>query len=182
MDIAPKPAGIYTCLIETPLGVVSACAENDALTRLWLNGQKYSPTMKDSWIDNSNYSVFEKLRAWLNAYFSGKDPTIDMKLEPKGTPFQKAVWNTLLRIPFGQVTSYGEIGYKVAAARGLRRMSAQAVGQAVGHNPIAIVIPCHRVVGADRSLVGYGGGLDIKRALLKVENIDLATAKFSRLD
>ncbi|HSW56796.1 MAG TPA: methylated-DNA--[protein]-cysteine S-methyltransferase [Dehalococcoidales bacterium] len=167
----PNPA--HSCRLDTPLGTVFASAVGEALTGLWFNGQKYIPHNWDSLNFEPDYPVFVKLRAWLAGYFSGSDIPPDLPLAPQGTPFQKAVWNILLEIPHGQVTTYGAIARKIAAGRQIAVMSARAVGQAVGHNPIAILIPCHRVIGANRSLTGYAAGLDRKRYLLNLEHIDL---------
>ncbi len=160
---------IYTCIVGTPLGAIAVSAENEAVTGLWFIGQKYFPTKTDTWVDEPEYPVFKALRAWLSDYFSGVGGVSNLRLEPQGTPFQKAVWEILLKIPFGQITTYGKIAREIAAARGLSSMSPQAVGGAVGHNPISILIPCHRVVGSDGSLTGYAGGLDKKKALLRHE-------------
>jgi methylated-DNA-[protein]-cysteine S-methyltransferase len=161
---------IYTCTIDTALGAMTASAENGALTGLWFIGQKYYPSKTGTWMDEFNYPVFETLRLWLGEYFSGKNPMLDLKIEPQGTPFQKAVWDILLKIPSGQITTYGEIAKKLAIMQGLSSMSAQAVGGAVGHNPISILIPCHRVIGSTGSLTGYAGGIDKKKALLQLEH------------
>lgn len=160
---------IYRCQIDTPLGSITAAAEQDTLTGLWFEGQKYYPSQSDQWTDYSEHEVFKALRLWLTDYFEGKDEKIMLKLCPKGTPFQRAVWDMLLEIPFGQMTTYGEIAKKIAQQKGVATMSAQAIGGAVGHNPISILIPCHRVVGAKKNLTGYAGGLDKKEALLKIE-------------
>ncbi|GHT65897.1 methylated-DNA--protein-cysteine methyltransferase [Spirochaetia bacterium] len=160
---------IYTCSIETPLGAMTAAAEDEALTGLWFVGQKYYPAKIDAWIKKPDYPVFEKLRSWLGAYFEGKKPRMDFPLKPQGTAFQKSVWEILLQIPYGEVTTYGEIAKQLARKQGFASMSAQAVGGAVGHNPISVLIPCHRVLGADGSLTGYAGGLDKKKYLLKLE-------------
>jgi methylated-DNA-[protein]-cysteine S-methyltransferase len=170
---------IYTCTVDTPLGAMTASAEDGALTGLWFIGQKYCPQTA-GWTDNPGYPPFAVLRAWLDIYFAGTSPppikgplpacgTGDLRLNPKGTPFQKAVWEQLLVIPYGKSDTYGEIAKKIAAGRGLSSMSAQAVGGAVGHNPVSILIPCHRVLGAGGSLTGYAGGLDKKEALLRLE-------------
>jgi methylated-DNA-[protein]-cysteine S-methyltransferase len=164
---------IYTCSIDTPLGTMTASAEEGTLTGLWFVGQKYYPPKTDAWLVEPDYAVFEALRVWLTGYFSGGDSLPHLPLNPRGTPFQKAVWTILLAIPCGQVMTYGEIANQIAAARGMPSMSAQAVGGAVGHNPISILIPCHRVVGADKSLTGYAGGLDKKKSLLLLEHADL---------
>lgn len=114
-------------------------------------------------------AVFERTKEWLDIYFSGRDPGFTPPLSARGTVFQETVWEILKKIPYGQVTSYGEIARQIAKMRGLDRMSAQAVGGAVGRNPIAVIVPCHRVVGSDGRLTGYAGGLDKKEALLKLE-------------
>ena len=165
---------IYTCAIETPLGEVTASAENKALTGLWFVGQKFYPANKDTWVGEPDCPVFKNLRTWLSAYFKGQNILPNLRLEPQGTSFQKAVWEVLLKIPRGQFSTYGKIAREIAVERGLPFMSAQAVGGAVGHNPISILIPCHRVVGSKRNLTGYAGGLDKKKALLRLEGVDLA--------
>lgn len=121
--------------------------------------------------------VFDETRKWLDTYFLGKDPGKLPPIRPDRTPFRAAVGDEMLKIPFGKVTSYGRIAGNVASASGKDRMSAQAVGGAVGHNPIGILIPCHRVVGSDGALTGFGGGMDVKIALLKNEGIDLQNIK-----
>ncbi len=161
---------IYTNL-ESPLGDITASAENHALTGLWFVGQKYYPPDKERWSYDPNHPIFIKLRRWLEDYFAGKGNSTLPELKPKGTAFQKDVWEILLSIPYGHVTTYGEIAKKIAISKGLDSMSAQAVGGAVGHNPISILIPCHRVVGADGSLTGYAGGLEKKKALLHIEQV-----------
>ncbi|AFM00052.1 O-6-methylguanine DNA methyltransferase [Desulfitobacterium dehalogenans ATCC 51507] len=170
---------IYTCTISTPLGPATASAEEEALTGLWFIGQKYYPAQTDAWDNEPEHRVFQTLQTWLDNYFSGRESAAVPfpELAPKGTDFQKAVWDILLEIPHGRLTTYGEIGKKLAATRGLSSMSAQAVGGAVGHNPISILIPCHRVVGASGSLTGYAGGLEKKKALLRLEEADLTSRK-----
>ena len=165
---------IYTCMISTPLGAMTASAEQGAITGLWFIGQKYYPSDTGGWVNEPAIQVFETLRAWLADYFSGGSSAPRPLLEPKGSPFQKAVWEILQEIPCGQLTTYGEIAKRLAAAMGMASMSAQAVGGAVGHNHVSILIPCHRVVGTDGSLTGYAGGLDKKRALLLLEKADIA--------
>jgi methylated-DNA-[protein]-cysteine S-methyltransferase len=159
----------YTCTVDTPLGSMAAAAEDEALTGLWFTGQKYYPAETAAWIDKPELPVFEKLRSWLGDYFEGKKPRVNFPLNPQGTAFQKSVWEILLQIPCGKVSTYGEIAEQLARKQGAASMSAQAVGGAVGHNPISVLIPCHRVVGADGSLTGYAGGLDKKKYLLKLE-------------
>jgi methylated-DNA-[protein]-cysteine S-methyltransferase len=165
---------LFTCTIETPLGVMSAAAGEkdggkDALTGLWFAGQKYFPHNAGGH-EKPDHPVFHALRGWLKRYFSGKDPgETPFPLAPRGTDFQRQVWSLLLEIPYGGLSSYGAVADRLAKDRGLASMSAQAVGSAVGHNPISILIPCHRVVGKDGGLTGYAGGLDKKRALLDLE-------------
>jgi methylated-DNA-[protein]-cysteine S-methyltransferase len=156
---------------------MTAAAEDDALTGLWFVGQKYYPARTDTWISRPEQPVFEKLRIWLGDYFEGKKPPANfslnpggLRINPQGTAFQKSVWEILLQIPCGEVTTYGEIAKQLARKQGITSMSAQAVGGAVGHNPISLVIPCHRVVGTSGSLTGYAGGLDKKKYLLELEH------------
>lgn len=158
-----------TCTIETPLGELVAGVENDQLVGLWFTTQKHFPKNQSGWTTHSEHPVFIALKQWLKAYFKGEWQEIPFKLNPKGTDFQKMVWKYLLQIPQGQTRTYGEIAKSVALEMGRASMSAQAVGGAIGSNPISIVIPCHRVIGANRQLTGYDGGLDKKEALLKLE-------------
>ncbi len=171
---------ICTCTIDTPLGGMRAAAKDDALIGLWFIGQKYYPLETAKWHAEAVHPVFEMLRLYLSLYFSNQSVCSDVPLDPAGSTFQKKVWDLLLKIPKGQVATYGQIAGYIARTEGLAAMSAQAVGGAVGHNPIAILIPCHRVVGANRSLTGYAGGMDKKSALLRIENVDLATIDLRR--
>ena len=116
--------------------------------------------------------VLEKAKLWLEGYFAGKNPKIDFPLEPNGTPFQKMVWQCLLDINYGEVSTYGMVAKKVAQKLGKQNMSARAVGHAIGQNPIAIIIPCHRVVGANCVLTGYAWGLERKIKLLQLEKLN----------
>lgn len=169
-----KSEKIYTCEFNSPLGKIKASATDYALTGLWFVGQKYFPTQIASWIPEDNHKMFKLLRQWLENYFSGRNPAVDFPIEPKGSEFQQKVWKILREIPYGQVTTYGQIAAKIAEDSGLSSMSAQAVGGAVGHNPVSILIPCHRVVGADSSLTGYAGGIEKKAALLHHEKTEPA--------
>ncbi|GHV95951.1 methylated-DNA--protein-cysteine methyltransferase [Spirochaetia bacterium] len=161
---------IYTTTLKTPLGPITAAAENEALTGLWFFNQKYYPVQKSTWIEKPDHLLFKSLDAWLHDYFSGKNPRIDFKLEPQGTVFQKRVWKLLLKIPYGRTSAYGDIAKALAAEK---TSSARAVGGAVGHNPISILIPCHRIIGASGNITGYAGGIDKKIALLKLEGVEL---------
>lgn len=158
------------CIIPTPLGDMIAMAEEDALGGLWFVGQKYAPAAQE-WIDDPDHPLFGELRSQLAAYFAGKRLLFDLPVAPRGTPFQTAVWTLLRSIPAGTTTTYGALARQLAQAREGRLPSAQAVGGAVGHNPVSIVIPCHRVMGAGGSLTGYAGGLDRKTALLELEGL-----------
>ena len=156
---------------QSPVGQLMLAAEDDALIGLWLEGQKYFPGfLKEEPVDKDDAPVFRQTKNWLDRYFAGERPLIsELKLSPSGSEFRREVWKLLCEIPYGEVITYGEIAKKIAAQRGLARMSAQAVGGAVGHNPISIIIPCHRVVGSDGSLTGYAGGIQKKVLLLEHE-------------
>ena len=147
----------------SPLGPILLAADETGLTGLWFEGQKYFPSFLGVDYQEKETPVLTETARWLDVYFSGKDPGFLPPLHPQGSPFRQAVWNILLTIPRGQTMTYGEI------ARRLDVHSAQAVGGAVGHNPISILIPCHRVVGSDGSLTGYAGGFDRKTRLLQLE-------------
>ena len=148
---------------------MTMAADGDALTGLWFDGQKYFGSTLSAEYEERSLPVFDQTAAWLDIYFSGRDPGFTPELALRGTPFRKAVWEILLTIPFGRTMSYGEIAETVARQMGKPRMSAQAVGGAVGHNPVSIIVPCHRVIGADGSLTGYAGGLEKKARLLSLE-------------
>ena len=148
---------------ESPLGSILLAADQTGLTGLWFVGQKYFPSFLDGDFFENETPVLTEAKHWLSLYFSGKEPDFLPPLHPQGSFFRQAVWNVLLTIPRGQTMTYGEI------ARRLNVRSAQAVGGAVGHNPISILIPCHRVVGSDGSLTGYAGGLARKEWLLHLE-------------
>lgn len=163
----------YISKYNSPLGVMTMASDGESLTGLWFNDQKYFALHLSSDAFFSDLSVFDKTKLWLDAYFGGKKPGFKPQIKLKGTAFQCEVWDILLKIPYGSVISYGDIAKKMAEKKGLCRMSAQAVGGAVGHNPISIIVPCHRVVGANGSLTGYAGGLDKKEYLLKLENARL---------
>ncbi len=155
---------ISICRYRSPLGNILLAADDQAVTGLWFEGQKhYAYGLPQDAVQQTTPLLQEAVR-WLDGYFSGSDLPFCLPLRPAGTPFQESVWTLLLTIPRGQTMTYGEIAAK------LHCLSAQAVGNAVGRNPISILIPCHRVIGARGSLTGYAGGLDRKRALLELEN------------
>lgn len=166
----------YKTVYASQLGLLTLAGDGDNLTGLWIEGQKYfgGKYFRDSGkykvIQKDDLPVFAAAKHWLVRYFAGEKPACtELSLSPAGTEFQKEVWKLLCEIPYGEVVTYGELAKKVAEKRGLPRMSAQAVGGAVGHNPISIIIPCHRVVGSDGSLTGYAGGVEKKRWLLELE-------------
>ena len=135
--------------------------------------EKFYVNEQGGYFEEKNLAVFDQTRRWLDLYFSGREPGFTPALNPVGSAFRRAVWEILLKIPYGKTTTYGQIAREIAAARGLAKMSAQAVGGAVGHNEISIIIPCHRVVGAHGNLTGYAGGIDRKIKLLQLEGVDM---------
>jgi methylated-DNA-[protein]-cysteine S-methyltransferase len=162
----------YKSYYESPLGRILCATDGNAVTGLWFEGQRYFPKDTDSWEESSDHPVLRRLCSWLNAYFEGKNPRIDFSLAPQGTAFQREVWSILQEIPYGRTTTYGEIAKRIGRERGQARQTApRAVGGAVGQNPISLVIPCHRVIGSNKSLTGYAGGLHRKAALLQLERI-----------
>ena len=164
----------YISHYSSPLGDILLAADQEGLTGLWFEGQKYFALYLDKEHEEKELPVFESAKEWLDLYFSGKNPKLQVPLHFTGTPFQNEVWEILSAIPYGQTTTYGEIAKKLAARRGLPHMSAQAVGGAVGHNEISIIVPCHRVVGTNGSLTGYAGGIDRKVKLLTLEQVDVS--------
>lgn len=156
---------------DTPLGGMLLAADEVGLAGVWYDGQKYEAEGLRASAAERETPVLAQTRRWLDIYFSGREPDFLPPLHPAGTPFRQAVWALLLEIPYGQTTTYGALARRIALSRGIRRMSAQAVGGAVGHNRISILIPCHRVVGMDGSLTGYAGGIDKKRRLLELERV-----------
>ena len=163
----------YISHYDSPLGGITLGSDGEALTLLLFDSEKYFEEILGKEYETKDLPAFAKAREWLDIYFSGKDPGFIPPIALKTTPFRKAVCEIMLAIPYGQTMTYGHIAEMIAARRGIARMSAQAVGGAVGHNPISLIIPCHRVVGTNGSLTGYGGGLDKKAALLKLEGVDM---------
>ena len=159
----------YISHYQSPLGDILLAADSAGLTGLWFEGQKYFALYLDKEHEEKELPVFEEAKRWLDIYFSGKNPDFQVPLHFTGTDFQNEVWEILYAIPYGQTTTYGEIAAQLAKKRGLPRMSAQAVGGAVGHKEISIIVPCHRVVGASGSLTGYAGGIEKKIELLRLE-------------
>ena len=159
---------------DSPLGGILLAADEIGLTGLWFDGQKYFARDLPAERIDRDTPILSEARHWLDIYFTGKEPDFLPTLHPMGSAFRQSVWEILLRIPYGQTTTYGEIARQLAEKKGLSQMSAQAVGGAVGHNPVSILIPCHRVVGRDGSLTGYAGGLWRKEALLALERGETA--------
>ena len=158
---------------DSPLGGVLLAADESGLTGLWFEGQKYFADNLPEERAERETETLALAKRWLDIYFAGKEPDFMPPLHPVGSPFRRAVWELLLEIPYGQTTTYGELSRRLAAEMGIAHMSAQAVGGAVGHNGISIIIPCHRVVGTDGSLRGYAGGVDKKVKLLELERADM---------
>ena len=156
----------YKAAYPSPLGEITMVCDENALVRLSLPGQEGFPRSTE----RRDHPILTRTRDWLHRYFAGEAPEpSELPLKPRGTPFRELVWELLLQIPYGQTLSYGALAKKAADILGKPKMSAQAVGQAVGANPIPIIIPCHRVVGADGSLTGYAGGIQYKSYLLELE-------------
>lgn len=164
---------ISVCGYSSPLGDMLLAADEEGLIGVWFEGQKYYASTLPPDVSNRFCPILSSTVAWLDVYFSGDAPNFLPPLHLKGTPFRRAVWELLLTVPYGQTTTYGALAQKLSES-GNNTMSFQAVGGAVGRNPISILIPCHRVIGADGSLTGYAAGLDKKLRLLKLEGVDVS--------
>ena len=164
---------IFTQRYDSPLGGILLAADETGLTGLWFDGQKYFARDLPAERVEQNTPALSEVKRWLDIYFTGKEPDFMPPLHPIGSAFRRSVWDILLRIPYGQTTTYGEIARQLAEKQGRPRIAAQAVGGAVGHNKISIIIPCHRVVGTNGSLTGYAGGIDKKVKLLEWEHTDM---------
>ena len=164
----------FTRHYDSPLGGILLAADEAGLTGLWFDGEKYFADSLPAGHAERETPVLTETKRWLDRYFSGSEPDFTPPLHPVGSAFRQSVWELLLQIPYGRTTTYGEIARLLAEKRGLARMSAQAVGGAVGRNEISIIIPCHRVVGANGSLTGYAGGIGKKVKLLELERADMS--------
>lgn len=163
----------YTAAYQSSVGDVLLAADETGLTGLWFEGEKFYALSLDPEHEERETPIFAITRRWLDIYFSGHEPDFMPPVHMIGSEFRRCVWELLLQIPYGTAVTYGDLARQVARRRGLRRMSAQAVGGAVGHNEISIIVPCHRVVGTNGSLTGYAGGVDKKRRLLELEGVDM---------
>ena len=162
---------MYYCTYKSKIGLLYLISDGESLIGCYLEGQKYFPNNIDNYYMNEELSILVKSKVWLEKYFNGENPSIDeIPLNYTGTEFRKTVWEVLKEISYGKLVTYKHIAEKIAKAKGIKTMSAQAVGGAVGHNPLLIFIPCHRVIGVDGSLTGYAAGLENKRFLLNLES------------
>lgn len=163
----------YTTKYQSPLGDITIASDGETITGLWFDNQKYfaRTLSKDNF--QKDLAIFNKTKKWLDMYFKGIEPDFNLPISIRGTKFQEEVWKILTEIPYGTTCTYGDIAKKIAQRHNKKTMSAQAVGGAVGHNPISIIIPCHRVVGTNKSLTGYAGGIHRKVSLLELEKINI---------
>lgn len=163
----------YTNEYQSPVGGITMASDGTGLTGLWFDGQKYFGSNLSPEHERKELPVFDETKLWLDLYFRGQNPGFTPLLSLKASPFRMDVWKILRQIPYGKVMTYGEIAARIAGQKGIPTMSAQAVGGAVGHNPISLIIPCHRVVGTNGSLTGYAGGIEKKICLLQLEKADM---------
>ncbi|MCH5157882.1 MAG: methylated-DNA--[protein]-cysteine S-methyltransferase [Clostridiales bacterium] len=171
---------VYSSTFLSPIGEIYLTADEVGITGVWLDSCRFLPKELES-IEKAETPIISECKRWLDIYFGGKEPNFTPPLNPTGTPFQTEVWKILSAIPYGKTTTYGDIAKELARRRGISKMSAQAVGNAVGRNKISVIIPCHRVIGGSGSLIGYGGGLDKKVYLLKLEGVLSDTQKYESL-
>lgn len=163
----------YTSTYQSPLGGILLAADDIGLTGLWFDGEKYYAESLSAEHEEKNTSALQQAKEWLDIYFCGQEPDFIPPLHMTGSPFRLSVWKLLQQIPYGTTVTYGQLAKAIAEEKGLAHMSAQAVGGAVGHNEISIIVPCHRVVGTNGSLTGYAGGVDKKERLLTLEGVDM---------
>lgn len=160
----------YIQIMQSPLGKLTASSDGDNITGLWFENQKYYAATLEKENEVHDLFVFQLVKKWLDLYFAGSKPDFSIPVAPKGSLFRQAVWKILRTIPYGEIVTYGDIARQLKKTQGMNT-SARAVGGAVGHNPISILIPCHRVIGAKGKLTGYAGGIDKKVQLLKLEHV-----------
>ncbi len=164
---------IYTAQYRSPLGAMTLACDEEAIIGLWFNDQRHFAITLPETAETKMHPLLTEGVRWLECYYAGQEPDFLPPLRYASTPFRKRVGDVMLTIPYGKTMTYGEIAARVAQSMGVSKMSAQAVGGAVGHNPISLMIPCHRVVGTNGSLTGYAGGIERKRKLLALERVDL---------
>jgi methylated-DNA-[protein]-cysteine S-methyltransferase len=166
----------YSTSYPSPVGTITLACNENGLVGLWIEKQKYhGGTISSTMTEKNNVSVFNLTKKWLDRYFAKRKPAVfELPLAPIGGTFRQDVWAILCEIPYGEVITYGDIAKKLAKKMNKNSMSSQAVGGAVGHNPIAIIIPCHRVIGANGNLTGYAGGISRKVKLLELEGVDMS--------
>ena len=162
---------IYTHNYQSPLGEIVIASDDTAITGLWLVGQRHFDIEVEGCITDKDLPIFDEVSRWLDIYFTGNNPGEIPAVRMNGTPFQLEVWQILQAVPYGKLITYREIAELIAKKRGITKMSARAVGNAIGRNPISILVPCHRVVGSNGKLTGYASGIEKKIKLLKLENI-----------
>ncbi len=163
----------YIYKYPSPIGGITIASDGSSLTGLWLDGQKYFAASLSPEHEEKALPIFKQTEEWLNCYFNGENPDFMPDIHLEGTPFRLSVWEILRKIPYGEIITYKDIAKEIADKKELPSMSTQAVGNAVGHNPISIIIPCHRVVGCNGSLTGYAGGISKKIKLLTLEQVDI---------
>ena len=165
----------YKTDYNAPIGRMMIVSDDTRIVGVWLEGQKYfGGVIGEDLLRQDDLPVLQEAKSWLDRYFAGNKPQIsELPLAPRGNAFRQAVWRILCAIPYGEVVTYGDIAKEIARQRGIKTMSAQAIGGAVGHNPISVIIPCHRVVGVNGNLTGYAGGLEVKIKLLTHEGVDM---------
>lgn len=167
---------IYTTTYPSPVGIMTLACDGGNLIGVWNENSKYhgNVILKEK-VQKDDMPIFAIVKKWLDRYFNRGKPAIsELPIAPPGGEFRQAVWSLLCEIPYGELVTYGDIAKQMAVKMGKQSMSAQAVGGAVGHNPISVIIPCHRVVGANGSLTGYGGGIGVKIKLLELEGADMS--------
>ena len=165
---------VSVCHYESPLGGILLAADEMGLTGLWFDGQKYFARDLPGEHAEQETPILAEAKRWLDMYFTGRNPDFLPPLHPIGSTFRQSVWEILLQIPYGKTITYGEIARQLAERQRTGKVSAQAVGGAVGHNAISIIVPCHRVVGTNGSLTGYAGGIGRKVKLLELEGADMS--------
>lgn len=166
----------YIYKYNSPLVPLTVASDGKTIIGLWFEGQKYYADTPGADFEEKDLPIFELARKWLDVYFTGKEPEFSLPISMNSSPFRMKVWEILKEIPYGKTVTYGEIARIIEKESG-KRVSAQAVGGAVGHNPISIIVPCHRVIGAHGKLTGYAGGVDIKLRLLELESVDTIDLK-----